>query len=463
MQVLHAPGALSAAFDDPNLVSCAGVIPVVALAARAGLAELAACHVRVPGEQGANPGLKVPALVAGMVAGADSINDMDLLRHGGMGRLFSGIRAPSTLGIFLRAFTFGHVRQLEAVASRFLARLAGQTPIMSAAEQISWLDLDDTVIQTYGYAKQAAARGYTGVKGLNALVATVSTPQAAPVIAAARLRRGNARSSRGAAVLVAEALQVIRRCGACGPVIVRADAAFYTLAVITAARRAGAGFSISAPLYSSVTRAIAAVAADAWIPIRYPKAIFDHAEQRWISDAEVAEIPFTAFRTHRHRPEDHVDGRLIVRRVRRLNPRHRAGQDELFPGYRHHAIFTDSPLPMLQAEAQHRQHAVIEQVFADLKAGPLAHLPSGRFAANSAWLVLAAMAFNLTRAAGALASLRHAKATTGAIRRQLIGVPARLAHSARRLVLHLPSHWPWQPAWHQLFTQACGPPIPACR
>ena len=115
--------------------------------------------------------------------------------------------------------------------------------------------------------------------------------------------------------------------------------------------------------------------------------------------------------------------------------------------------------PMLQAEAQHRQHAIIEQVFADLKAGPLAHLPSSRFAANSAWLVLAAMAFNLTRAAGAVASLRHAKATTGAIRRQLICVPARLAHSARRLVLHLPSHWPWQPAWQQLFTKACGPPI----
>jgi hypothetical protein len=460
MQVLHAPAALSAVFDDPNLVSCAGLAPLLALATRAGLAELTTRHVRLSGEQGANPGLKVPALVAGMVAGADSINDMDLLRHGGMGRLFSGVRAPSTLGIFLRAFTFGHVRQLDAVASRFLPRLAGQTPILAGAEQMTWLDVHDSVIQTYGYAKQAAARGYTGVKGLNALLATASTPQAAPVIAAARLRRGNARSSRGAATLVAEALQVIRRCGASGLVIVRADAAFYTLAVITAARKAAARFSVSAPLYTSVTRTIAAIPEDAWTPIRYPQAIFDQAEQRWISDAEVAEIPFTAFRTHRHRPEDQVSGRLIVRRVRRLHPRREPGQDELFPGYRHHAIFTDSPLPMLQAEAQHRQHAVIEQVFADLKAGPLAHLPSGRFAANSAWLVLAAMAFNLTRAAGALASLWHAKATTGAIRRQLIMVPARLAHSARRLLLHLPAHWPWQPAWQQLFTQACGPPIP---
>jgi Transposase DDE domain group 1 len=177
----------------------------------------------------------------------------------------------------------------------------------------------------------------------------------------------------------------------------------------------------------------------------------------------VAEVPFAAFRAHRHRLDDQIIGRLIVRRVRRLNPRQDAGQDELFPGYRHHAIFTDSPLPMLQAEAHHRGHAVIEQVFADLKAGPLAHLPSGRFAANSAWLVLAAMAFNLTRAAGALASLRHAKATTATIRRQLIMIPARLAHSARRLALHLPARWPWQPAWQRLFTHACGPPTPAYR
>jgi hypothetical protein len=458
MQVLHAPAALSAVFDDPNLVSCAGLAPVVALGARAGLAELTARHVRVPGEQGANPQLKVPALVAGMVAGADSIDDMDLLRHGGMGRLFGGVRAPSTLGIFLRAFTFGHVRQLEAVASRFLPRLAGQAPILSGAEQIMWLGIDDTVVQTYGYAKQAATRGYTGVKGLNALVATASSPVARPVIAATRLRRGNARSSRGAATLVAEALQVLRRCAASGLVILRADSAFYTRAVVTAAHQAGARFSLTAPHYTSVTRAIAAIPDNAWTPIRYPHAIFDEAEQRWISDAEVAEVSFAAFRAHRHRLDDQVTGRLIVRRVRRLNPRQGVGQDELFPGYRHHAIFTNSPLPMLQAEAHHRGHAIIEQVFADLKAGPLAHLPSGRFAANNAWLVLAAMAFNLTRAAGALASLRHAKATTGAIRRQLISVPARLAHSARRLVLHLPALWPWQPAWQQLFTQACGPP-----
>jgi len=157
-----------------------------------------------------------------------------------------------------------------------------------------------------------------------------------------------------------------------------------------------------------------------------------------------------------------VTARLIVRRVKRLNPAPvPAGQGELFTAWRYHAVFTDSPQPMLDAEQTHRRHAIIEQVNADLKAGPLAHLPSGSFAANSAWLVLAAIAFNLTRAAGALASTFHAKATTGTIRAPLITVPARLAHSARRLRLPLPRAWPWQPAWTQLFDATCGPPASA--
>jgi hypothetical protein len=188
---------------------------------------------------------------------------------------------------------------------------------------------------------------------------------------------------------------------------------------------------------------------------------WDQAEGRWVSDAEVAEVPFTAFTS---RPEaEHVTARLIVRRVRRVNPTTpdqagRGEQGELFAAYRHHAVFTDSPLTMLQAEATHRAHAVIEQVIADLKNGPLAHLPSGRFTANAAWLVLAAIAFNLTRAAGALASGLHARATTGTLRAQLINVPARLARSARRLVLHLPQHWPWRTAWQQLFDATLHPP-----
>jgi hypothetical protein len=310
-----------------------------------------------------------------MVAGADSIDDMDLLRHGGMGRLFTDIRAPSTLGTFLRLFTFGHVRQLDAVAARLLARLAGATPILGGANQVAFLDIDDTVRQTYGYAKQGAGRGYTGVKGLNALLATISTPLSAPVIAATRLRKGSTNSVRGAARLLTDALACARRAGATGLVIVRADSAFYSHDIVAAAHRAGARFSITARHTKSVTSAIATIADDGWTTIRYPNAIFDDDEQRWISDAEVAEISFTAF-TGRRKAE-HITARLIVRR---LNPKQvPAGQGEMFAVYRYHAVFTDSPEPMLSAEATHRDHAIIEQINADLKDSALAHLPSGQF------------------------------------------------------------------------------------
>jgi hypothetical protein len=449
MRVCH---GFTAVFDDPNLVSCAGLAPVAQLAQRAGLGPLVAEHVRIGRPGGVNGHLKIPALVAGMVAGADSIDDMALLRHGGMDRLFTGVRAPSTLGTFLRSFTFGHVRQLDAVASRLLVNLARSAPLLPGADQLAYVDVDDTVRATYGYAKQGAGRGYTGVKGLNALLAVVSTPSSAPVIAAVRLRKGSTASARGAARLVAEALVTATAAGAAGVRVLRADSAFYGHDVIAAARRHNSCFSITAKQNPAVRAAIATIDASAWTPIKYTNAIFDTDAQRWISAAEVTEIAYTAFRSL---PKTkHVTARLIVRRVPDLNPAH---HDELFTVYRYHAVFTNSPLPMIAAEAAHRAHAIVEQVIADLKNGPLAHLPSGKFAANSAWLVCAAIAFNLTRAAGTLASAFHAKATTATIRTQLINVPARLARSARRLTLHLPATWPWEQPWQQLLTGA-GPP-----
>jgi Transposase DDE domain group 1 len=451
---------VSATFDEANLISCAGLVPVLLLARRCGLAGLVARLITLRCAGGANAQLKVPALVAGMVAGADSIDDMALLRHGAMRRVFTGIRAPSTLGTFLRSFSFGHVRQLDAVAARFLPALARATPVLAGAAQVCFVDVDDTVKPTYGYAKQGAGRGYTGVKGLNAMLAVVSTPVAAPVIAATRLRKGSTNSARGAARLITDALQVARSCGAGGLVIVRADSAYYGHQVIAAAGRAGARFSVTVRMNPAVARAIASIDDAAWTTIRYPNAIWDEEQQRWISDAQVAEVPFTAFTSLPKAQQ--VTARLIVRRVKRLGPApapSSAGlQGELFTAYRYHAVFTDSPMTTLQAEACHRQHAIVEQVIADLKAGPMAHLPSASFAANSAWLVLAAIAYNLTRAAGALACRAHAKATTATIRAQLIAVPARLARSARRLRLHLPQHWRWENAWTQLFSSACGPP-----
>jgi hypothetical protein len=385
MQLSHRSLSLSARFDEANLVSAGGLVPVLALAERAGLRALAEQHLTVPTDKGAHAGSKVAALVAGMVAGADSIEDLDLLRHGGMGRLFTGIYAPSTLGSFLRSFAFGHVRQLDAVAARLVADLAARTPLLPDAGQIAYLDVDDTIRSTYGYAKQGAGYGYSGVKGLNALIAALSTPSAAPVIVATRLRKGSANSARGAARLVADALKTSRACGASGLLVVRADSAFYGRDVIAAIARAKARFSITARQDVAVRRAIAAISEDAWMTIRYPHAVFDDQLQQWVSDAEVAEVPFTAFASRGRKHA--VTARLIVRRVRDQNPDHLVADDqgELFPAWRHHAVFTDSPLVMLQAEADHRRHAIIEQVIADLKGGPLAHLPSGRFNANGAW------------------------------------------------------------------------------
>jgi hypothetical protein len=458
MQLSHRSSSLSARFDETSLVSAGGLVPVLGLAERAGLRALAEEHLTVPTDKGAHAGSKVAALVAGMVAGADSIEDMDLLRHGGMTRLFTGTYAPSTLGSFLRSFAFGHVRQLDAVAARLVADLAARTPLLPDAARIAYLDVDDTIRATYGYAKQGAGYGYSGVKGLNALLAALSTPGSAPVIVATRLRKGSANSARGAARLVADALRTSRACGADGLLVVRADSAFYGRDVVAAIRRAKARFSITARQDVAVKRAIAAIADDAWTTIRYPHAVFDDQLGQWISDAEVAEVPFTAFASRGRKHA--VTARLIVRRVCDQNPDHVVAdaQGELFPAWRHHAVFTDSPLVMLQAEADHRRHAIIEQVIADLKNGPLAHLPSGRFNANGAWLVLASMAFNLTRAAGTLASLFHARATTATIRRQLINVPARPVRSARRIHLRLPTNWPWADAWLDLFTATLGPP-----
>jgi hypothetical protein len=448
---------ISADFDDPNLVSAAGLVPVMALAEKAGLPDLVTEHVTVPGPAGANADLKVASLVAGMVAGADSIEAMDLVRHGAMGKIFTGCRAPTTLGTHLRGYSFGHVRQLDAVACRFLVNLTVQVPdLLAGGDQVAYLDVDDTIRETHGYAKQGTGYGYNKVKGLNVQLATLSTPTAAPVIVATRLRKGNSASAHGSARLIADALATARRAGATGTVTVRADSAYYNHAVIAAAGRGGAHFSVTARMDAAVTAAISRIPEEDWVPIKYPNAIWEEAEGRWVSDAQVAEIDYTAF-TSRAKAE-HVTARLIVRRVKRLNPKTvPAGQDELFATYRHHAVLTDSPLQMLAAEASHRDHAIIEQVIADMKSGPLAHAPSGYFSANGAWTVLAAIAFNLTRAAAALASVRHARARPATIRTQLINVPARIANRARRLRLHLPTGWPWQHAWAGLFQVALAP------
>ncbi|HEY5200161.1 MAG TPA: IS1380 family transposase [Acidothermaceae bacterium] len=460
MRLSHTVPLVAASFDEPNLVSCAGLAPVMGLAASAGLADLADRWLTVPSDKGANAGGKVSALVAGMVAGADSIDDMALLRHGGMARLFERVYAPSTLGSFLRSFRFGHVRQLDAVASRFLVGLIGCTPLLDDVDGPVMVDVDDTIVQVHGYAKQGAGFGYSGVRGLNALLATVTTTSCAPLILAQRLRAGQANSARGAKRLVADALATLARLrgpNTNAPVLVRADSAFYGHATIGAAISAGAQVSVTVRMDPKIKAAIASIDEHAWTTINYTDAVFDEHTRRWISRAEVAEVPFTAFSSRK--AAERVTGRLIVRRIPDLATT--PGQDGLFDTWRFHAFFTTSDLDTVTADKTHRGHAIIEQVNADLKNSALAHLPSGHFAANAAWLVLAVIAFNLTRSAGGVAGGALTKATTATIRRTLINVAARIATSGRRTRLHLPTAWPWENAWTTLFRHGLGPPTAA--
>jgi hypothetical protein len=452
------------------LVSSAGLVPTLALADRAGLRELVDQHLTVPTDRGANAGLKVSSLVAGMIGGADSIDDMALLRHGGMGRIFTGGYAPSTLGSFLRSFAFGHIRQLDAVASRFLLALAGLTGMFTAGHatdfgEYALLDVDDTLIEVHGYAKQGAGFGYTRVRGINALLATLSTTRLAPVIVAQRLRKGACNSSRGAKRLVGDAVKTARRLlGPSGRVLVRMDSAYYGRGPVHAALAGGAAVSVTVRMNNRIRAAITSLGEQSWTPIEYTNAVFDEDTGVWVSRAEVTEAAFTAFAAQ---PKaDHVEGRLVVRRIPDLNAaKHRAaGQDTLFDTWRFHAFFTTADPALLDtvaADKTHRGHAIIEQVHADLKGSALAHLPSGVFTANAAWLVLAVLAFNLTRAVGVLTGTKLARATTATVRRKLIHVPARAASHGRRLVLHLPHAWPWQTAWSELFDRLADPPPPA--
>lgn len=255
-------------------------------------------------------------------------------------------------------------------------------------------------------------------------------------------------------------LKKLRPRATLGKVLLRADSAFYGYPTISAAIKAGADVSVTARLDPAVKAAIATIGEDPWEKIDYTHPIFDEDTGEWVSRAEVAEIPFTAFSSRKK--SERVPGRLVVRRIPDLNPQAKDGQAALFDSWRFHAFFTTSHLDTVEADKTHRGHAIIEQVHADLKNSALAHLPSKSFAANSAWLILAVIAFNLTRAAATLTGPTFARATTATIRRKLITVPARIAASARRIVLHLPENWPWEKQWTDLFeTTGCGPPIPA--
>ena len=446
-------------FDDENLVSCAGLVPVMALAEQAGLSELMSSKVAITttrvASAAANPAGKLTSIIAGMAAGADSIDDLDVIRSGGMPRLFGGVYACSTLGQFLREFTHGHTRQLASVARAHLVNLVERSGGLPGIEEQVFIDIDSLLRPVFGHTKQGASFGHTKIAGrqvlrmgLSPLATTISTGEGAPLVAGIRLRAGRAGLGKGAASMVREAIATVRAAGANGQILLRGDSAYGNSAVVDACLQAGVGFSVVLIKNRAVNRAIATITDDAWTPVHYPGAVVDPDTGELISDAEVAEVAFTAFASTKHP----VTARLVVRRVR-----DRAKLAELFPVWRFHPFFTNSTESTVAADLTHRRHASIETVFADLIDGPLAHLPSARFAANSAWAICAAITHNLLRAAGTLTGPRHAVARGATLRRQTVTVPARLAQPQRRRVLHLPEHWPWADRWTDLWRNVFGP------
>jgi hypothetical protein len=438
-------------FDEGNLVSHAGLVPLLELAEQTGLSQLLDEHVRFADERvksgAANATPKLMSIIAGMAAGADSIDDLDVIRAGGTSKLFSSVYAAATLGILLREFTHGHTRQLSAVLRRHLVVLAAHTPLLAGIDERVFVDIDSLLRPVYGHAKQGASFGHTKIagktvlrRGLSPLAVTISTPKAAPVLAGVRLRAGRAGSARGAASMLTEAITTAVTAGADpANILVRGDSAYCSGKVVTAVVKAGAQFSFAITRNPAVDAAIAAISDEQYTPVRYPGAVIGPDTGALISDAQVAEVPYTAFAATRYE----TTAWLVVRRVLDANT-----QDPLFPVWRYHPFFTNSTEPVTDADLTHRQHAICETVWSDLIDGPWAHQPSGSFPANAAWIILAAICHNLLRAAGTLTgTARYAKARGATLRAHLINIPARLARPQRRPTLHLPTHWPRARAW----------------
>jgi hypothetical protein len=428
----HNLAAVAVSFDEDNLVPNAGLVAPAMLAQKLGIAELVDRRVRLDRDRpgAANSGAKAATVIGAMLTGADSIDDCDVLRAGAAPELFNDVRAPSTIGTWLRGFRWSNVRQLDAVARHTLIRAwdAGLGPKDLSAPLT--LDIDSTVCQTYGLAKQGCRFGYTKVRGLHPLLATIA---ATGEVGHVRMRGGDAGSARGAASFVVETINRVRVAGATGELTVRMDSAFYSRKVLWACRNAGVRFSVSAPLNKAIRKAIAAIPESAWTPIPY-----------WLDGgADVAETTYTAF-SGKHA----IDVRLIVRRVR-PTPGSQLALDVVFD---YHALVCDRDGTTLTLEADHRAHAQVELVIRDLKDGPLAHMPSGKFTANAAWLALAALAHNLGRWTLAAASGPWATATVGTLRRKLVAMPARLVSSGRRRRLRAPTNWPWQHGLRQALT-----------
>ena len=410
-------GQVKVEFNEDRLVSDAGLLLTATLADRLGLEDLVNESVwlpyRTPGA--ALPGRKVMSLVHGMIAGADSIDDMDVLRAGSTSLVLGHqVMAPSTLGTFLRAFSFGHVRQLDRVLDVLVKRAwaAGAGP----GDGPLVIDLDSFVGEVHGYQKEGAAYGYTRKFGYHPILATrTDTGEALHI----RCRKGSANTQRGAERFVEELLARVRRAGHVGLVVLRADSGFENHQLMRRLDQQGIEFSIGIKQSKTVKALIAQIPDTDW------KEVTDYPEA---GEAQVAEVPFKGFR-------------LIVRRTRLSDP----DQLKLWPDWRHHAFVTNRTCPSaLVADIDHRHHATIEQVIRDLKDQALAHFPTGKFAANMAWTVIAAIAHNLARWTSLIGQPTATVQTASTRRRQLLQIPGRIVRTARVWTLRLPARWPWQ-------------------
>ena len=423
MKSSHSLDRLDVAFDDHRLTANAGLLLPATLGQHLGLEELFDEQVDLGGHHGgANVGRKAMTLVASALMGGDCIDDADALRAGGTDEVLGHrVAAPSTLGTFMRAFTWGHARQMDAVLGEALKRgwAAGAGP----GEQSLTIDLDSTICETYGLLKAGGSKfTYNRVRGYHPLVAVVSRTGD---VCHSRLRGGSAHAGRGAASFLGETVQRVRRAGAAGPLTMRADSGFYNHKVVGACRQSGVRFSISVKMYSGAKNAIAAIPDSDWTPIPY-----------FLEGAEVAETTYTPFASQRGQKAV----RLIVRRVR---PTPGSQLDLFGVPFSYHAFITDRDGETLALEADHRRHAEVENTIRDLKYGVgLNHLPSGRFGANAVWLALNVLAHNLARWVSRI-GLGEALVTTKRLRFRYLSIPGRLTYSGRRWRLHLPQYWPW--------------------
>jgi len=421
MQSSHTLSRLSVAFSDRHAVADAGLLLPATLAERLGLRDLIDKHVCLASRAGAgNAGAKGMTFVFSALAGGDCIDDTALLRSGSTETVLGmQVRAPSTLGTFLRSFTWGHALQLDAVSRRLLARAwaAGAGP----GDAPFTIDVDSTICETYGLKKAGGTRfTYTHVRGYHPLLAVAA---GTGEVLNARLRGGPAHTSRGAARFIAETISRVRRAKATGPLTLRADSGFYCKKVVEACRKRKVRFSVTMRIHKTLRALLSALPEEAWEEIPY-----------FLPGAGVAEITYTPF------GKKGTPVRLIVRRV----PPNPESQMALFCVYDYHAFITDREGETLTLEADHRRHAEIENVIRDLKYGVgLNHLPSGKFGANAAWLSFQVMAHNLGLWVNAL-GLRGAPLRMKTLRCRYLALPGRLTRSARRLRLALPAAWPWR-------------------